>query len=104
MTAPLARGAALAGWIARRGRPGSWTAAGGTAQPVRLVPSRPDTVVGFGETQVLSATARFKMLVADAPSVAKGDGLTFEGTLYVVQSARTDDPERLVWTLDCAPA
>lgn len=74
-----------------------------TPYPVRVIPKQPDTVVGFGETQLHVSTTLFDVRCLDVPEPATGDKLVFDGNTYVVQSEPIADRERLVWTLNVRP-
>lgn len=79
------------------------TAAGETAV-VRLIVQRPDTVRGFGETQVATDTILADVRVAEVPAPGIGDMVEIGDEAFVVQSEPLRDRERLVWTLDLRPA
>ena len=85
-------------------RDATFTPKGGSAVSVRVVLRRPDRVFEFGETRLHAATTLLDIRVADAPSLAKGDGFQFDGVSYVVQGEPRRDAERLIWTAELREA
>jgi len=85
-------------------RDATFTPKGGSAVPVRVVLRRPDRVFEFGETRLHAATTLLDIRVADAPSLAEGDGFQFDGVAYVVQGEPSRDAERLIWTAELREA
>lgn len=81
----------------------SGVAGGGSPIPVRVIAKRPDTLISYGATAVVSETARFELRVSEVAAPAQGDAITVDGAAYLVQSARRLDPDRLVWTIEAAP-
>ena len=78
---------------------------GGGAVTVRVIVKRPDEIVGFGDTRVLTETALFEVRASEVAEPRPGDRLTVDGTDYVIQGEpERRDPDRLVWTLDVRPA
>lgn len=51
-----------------------------------------------------AATTLLDIRVADAPSLAEGDGFQFDGVSYVVQGEPSRDAERLIWTAELREA
>ena len=81
-----------------------WRAGGsGPAAPVRVVARRPDRIAEFGETRVAVPTAVFDLRIAEAPSLAEGDALEIDGTVFAVQGEPLKDAEGLVWTVEARP-
>lgn len=76
----------------------------GDGVPVRVIARRPDRLVDFAGTRIVSATALFDLRVAEAPGIAEGDALEVDGEVFVVQGVPQRDAERLVWTVDARPA
>jgi hypothetical protein len=69
--------------------------------PVRVIPRRADTIVGFGETRIHAETATFEVRASEVASPRQGDQLTVDGETFVIQGEpERRDPDRLVWTLD----
>jgi hypothetical protein len=78
-----------------------YTPAGGEPIPVRVIARRPDTIAGFGETRIHSATATSEVRASEVASPRPGDQLIIDGQTFVVQGEpERHDPDRLVWTLD----
>ena len=74
---------------------------GGEPVPVRVIASRPDTIVGFGETRIHAETATFEVRASEVPDLHAGDQLTIGGETFIVQGEpERRDPDRLVWSLD----
>lgn len=76
----------------------------GAGTSVRVIAVRPDELVNFGETRVRTAVSRFQVRVSEVATPAAGDTVEVSGTIYRVQGSPLRDTERLVWSLDCAPA
>ena len=90
---------------ARFGVDAIYTPDGGGAVTVRVIVKRPDEIVGFGDTRVLTETALFEVRASEVAEPHPGDRLTVDGTDYVIQGEpERRDPDRLVWTLDVRPA
>jgi len=82
-----------------------YTPQGGIAKDIRVIATRPDEIVGFGNTRVHTETALFEVRASEVAQPNPGDLLTIDGTDYVVQGEpERRDPHRLVWTLDTRPA
>jgi hypothetical protein len=75
-----------------------------TPYPVRVISKQPDTVVGFGQSQIHVSTNVFDVRCSDIPEINIGDQITIENKTYIVQSEPTCDRDHLVWTLDTRPA
>jgi hypothetical protein len=66
-----------------------------------VIATRPDTIVGFGETRIHAETATFELRASEAASPREGDQLTIGGETFVIQGEpERRDPDRLVWSLD----
>ena len=82
----------------------TYTPAGGEPVSVRVIPRRPDTIVGFGETRIYTETTTFEIRASEVAKPHVGDQLTVGGETFVVQGEpERRDPDRLVWTLDVRP-
>jgi hypothetical protein len=78
-----------------------YTPAGGEPVQVRVIPKRPDTIVGFGETQIHAETATFEVRASEVANPRPDDQLTVGGDAFVIQGEpERRDPDRLVWMLD----
>ena len=72
----------------------------GVARDVRLLPTRPDDVAGFGSMRVQSETGLFEILASDFAGYSKGAILDLGGERRKVQHARVRDPRRYKVVLD----
>ena len=73
--------------------------------PVRVIASRPDTIVGFGDARIHAETATFEVRASEITAPRPGDQLTVGGETFVIQGEpERRDPDRLVWTVDVRPA
>jgi hypothetical protein len=78
---------------------------GGVAENIRVIATRPDEIVGFGDTRVITETALFEVRASEVAEPQPGDRLTVDGADYVIQGEpERRDPDRLVWSLDVRPA
>ena len=75
----------------------------GTPVDIKVIPSRPDEVITFQETAVLSESNIFDVQVADIAQPLEDDELEINGAKYIVQSARIKDTHRLIWRLSTRP-
>ena len=90
--------------FARFGVDAIYTPDGGGAVTVRVIVKRPDEIVGFGDTRILTETALFEVRASEVATPQSGDRLTVDGTDYVIQGEpERRDPDRLIWTLDVRP-
>lgn len=61
-----------------------------------MLPRRPDTIFGFGETRIHAETVTFEVRANPRP----GDQLIAFGQTFVIQGEpERRDPHRLVWDL-----
>jgi hypothetical protein len=72
----------------------------GAARDVRLLPTRPDDVAGFGDLRIQDQTGIFEILASDFAGFTKGAILDLGGERRRVQYARVRDPRRYKVTLD----
>jgi hypothetical protein len=80
------------------------TPAGGDPISVRVIGSRPNAIVGLGETRIHAKTATFEARASEVASPRPGNQLTVGGEAFVVQGEpERRDPEGLVWNLDTRP-
>jgi hypothetical protein len=67
--------------------------------------SRPDTIVGFGETRIHAETATFELRASEIANPRPDDQLIVDGQTFVLQGEpERHDPDRRVWTVDVRPA
>jgi hypothetical protein len=75
--------------------------ASGEPASVRVIASRPDTIVGFGETRIHAETATFELRASEVANPRPDDELIVDGQTFVIQGEpERRDPDRMVWTLD----
>lgn len=70
------------------------------ALPVRVILRRPDQIVAYGETRIVSETVSIDIRMSDVAAPRAGDGIDVDGTIYIIQGEPVRDPERLVWTIN----
>ena len=81
-----------------------YTPAGGEPVSVRVIPRRPDMIVGFGDTRIHAETATFEVRASEVADPRQSDQLTVGGETFVIQGEpERRDPDRLVWSLDMRP-
>lgn len=76
----------------------------GPGQTLRVILRSPDTITEFGAARVWSETVLADIRVAEAPNLASGDRIDFDGSSYTVQGEPVRDRERLIWTAELVPA
>lgn len=77
----------------------------GVAENIRVIATRPDEIVSFGDTRVHTETALYEVRVSEVSQPSPGDLLTVDGADYVIQGEpERRDSHRLVWVLDTRPA
>ena len=82
-----------------------YTPAGGDPVAVRVIASRPDTIVGFGETRIHAETATFEVRASKVANPRPGDRIALDGENFIVQGEpERRDPDRLVCFLHVGPA
>jgi hypothetical protein len=75
----------------------AYTPAGGEPILVRVIPRRPDTIVGFGETRIQAETATLELRASEVANPRPGDQLTVGSDSFVIQGEpERRDPDRLV--------
>lgn len=78
------------------GRAATFTPAGGAAQAITVVASRPDIESDLAQLGTKAPSTIVDIQVADVATVAAGDALTLGGQNFTVINPRRDD-ERLIW-------
>ena len=76
----------------------------GPGRALRVILRAPDAITGFGAARVWSETLVADIKVADAPTLASGDGIDIDGSSHTVQGEPVRDRERLIWTAELVPA
>jgi hypothetical protein len=77
---------------------------GDAARDIRVVVSRPDVVQDYSTARVQTDTVSLEIRVSDVAQPRRGDQIIVGGETRVVQGVPVRDRERLVWTVDTAPA
>lgn len=81
-----------------------YTPDGGPSKTIKVMPRRPDEIIGFGDTSIATNTAIFDIRVADIAAPQEGDTLLFKEITYVVQGSPTyQDGDRLIWRVNTYP-
>ncbi len=75
----------------------------GNPQTVRIVTRRPDEVLDFGDSHVVTATTIAELRASELPDPQAGDTLEIAGDLFIIQGTPRRDSERLIWSLDLRP-
>ena len=75
----------------------------GEPQSVRIVTKRPDEVLDFGDSRVVTATTVAEVRVSELASPQAGDTLEIGGETFTIQGTPRRDTERLIWSLDLRP-
>ena len=75
----------------------------GETRTVRVVTKRPDEVLDFGDSRVVTATTVAEVRVSEVPEPREGDTLEIGDAVFVVKGVPRRDAERLVWSLDLRP-
>ena len=86
------------------GEPAIYTPEDGSPKSIKVMPRRPDEIIGFGDASISSNTAMFDIRVAEISNPQQGDTLIFKGITYVVQGSPVyQDGDRLIWRVDTYP-
>ena len=75
----------------------------GDPQTVRIVTKRPDEVLDFGDSRVVTATTVAEVRVSELADPQAGDTLEIGGETYTIQGTPWRDTERLIWSFDLRP-
>ena len=65
---------------------------------------RPDEITDFGLSRLLSDTTRIDVRVADIPDLRPQEQILIGEETFLIQGEPRRDRERLIWTLELAPA
>jgi hypothetical protein len=71
--------------------------------PVRVILRRPDQIVAYGDTRIVSETVSIDIRMSDVAAPRAADSIEADGTIYLIQGEPVRDPERLVWTINARP-
>ena len=82
----------------------TWYPAGGAPVPVRGIRKAPDEVTAFGAAQILSETMLIDVRVSEMANPKPGDGISIGAENFVIQGEPRRDRDRLIWTIELAPA
>lgn len=65
---------------------------------------RPDEITEFGSAQLMSDTTRIDVNVTDIPNPRPQEQILIGEETFLIQGEPRRDRERLVWTIELAPA
>ena len=65
---------------------------------------RPDEITEFGSARLMSDTTRIDVLVADIPDPRPQEQILIGEDTFLIQGEPRRDRERLIWTIELAPA
>ena len=65
---------------------------------------RPDDITEFGSARLLSDTSRIDVRVADIPDPRRQEQILIGEETFLIQGEPRRDRERLIWTIELAPA
>lgn len=86
------------------GEPALYTPQAGPEKSIKVMPRRPDEIIGFGDTSIASDTALFDIRVAEISNPQAGDTILYKGVTYIVQGSPVyQDGDRLIWRVDTYP-
>ncbi|MDZ3838712.1 MAG: hypothetical protein U0S49_15190 [Rhodospirillales bacterium] len=71
--------------------------------PVRVILRRPDRIVEYGDTRILTETVSIDIRTSDVAAPRAGDSIDVDGTIYIIQGEPIGEAERLVWTINARP-
>ena len=77
---------------------------GGQFIRARGIMRRPDEITEFGSARLLSDTTRIDIRVADIPNPRPQEQILIGEETFLIQGEPRRDCERLVWTIELAPA
>lgn len=91
--------------FAQLGEEATYTPTGGSATSIKVMPIRPDEIIGVAETRVHTATAVFEVRVSEVANPLEGEPIVFDGTNYTIKGKPTrEDPRRRIWTIETVAA
>ncbi|MGO4917338.1 head-tail joining protein [Pseudogemmobacter sp. W21_MBD1_M6] len=65
---------------------------------------RPDEITEFGSARLLSDTTRMDVRVEDIPDPRPQEQILIGDETFLIQGEPARDRDRLIWTIDLAPA
>ncbi|SEP02723.1 hypothetical protein SAMN04490248_12026 [Salinihabitans flavidus] len=71
---------------------------------LQIVPRRSDRVTGFGDARLWSETFRFDVRVSELPAPRPQEQILVGDETFLIQGEPVRDRERLIWTVEAAPA
>ena len=81
-----------------------YTSDGGAPALVRIVARRADAVTEFGDARLWSETFRFDVRGSDLPNPRPQEQIQFGDETFLIQGEPVRDRDRLLWTIEAAPA
>ena len=71
---------------------------------IRIIMRRNDDVSTFGAARLVSETMRFDVRVSDLPAPRPDEQILLGEETFLIQGEPIRDRERLIWTIEAAPA
>ena len=71
---------------------------------LRIIPRRADSVTEFGAARLWSETFRFDVRVSDLPNPRPQEQIQVGDETFLIQGEPVRDRDRLLWTIEAAPA
>ena len=71
---------------------------------LRIIPRRADSVTDFGAARLWSETFRFDVRVSDLPNPRPKEQIQVGDETFLIQGEPVRDRDRLLWTIEAAPA
>jgi hypothetical protein len=76
----------------------------GQFRRLRIILRRKDEVTEFGAARLWSETFRFDVRASDLPNPRPQEQILFRDETFLIQGEPLRDRERLIWTIEAAPA
>ncbi len=71
---------------------------------IRIIPRRNDAITEFGAARLWSETFRFDVRISELPNPRPQEQVLFRDETFLIQGEPTRDRDRLIWTIEAAPA
>ena len=71
---------------------------------LRIITRSADSITEFGAARLWSETFRFDVRVRELPNPRSQEQIQIEGETFLIQGKPVRDRERLIWTIEAAPA